>query len=198
MDFYHRHLAKFIGTPVHLVEVGVYSGGSLRMWREYFGPSCRLTGVDIRPESRDYADAGTAIYIGNQADRAFWGDFRARVPAVDVLIDDGGHRVEEQMVTVEEVLPHLRPGGVYICEDVHGIENRFMSFAQSLAAGLNAFVDDPRSPELAARATPFQAAVESVHVYPFAVVIETRGETVDRFEAPKLGSEWRSEAAAVE
>jgi hypothetical protein len=157
-----------------------------------------LTGVDIRPESRDYADAGTAIYIGNQADRAFWGDFRARVPAVDVLIDDGGHRVEEQMVTVEEVLPHLRPGGVYICEDVHGIENRFMSFAQSLAAGLNAFVDDPRSPELAARATPFQAAVESVHVYPFAVVIETRGETVDRFEAPKLGSEWRSEAAAVE
>jgi SAM-dependent methyltransferase len=192
MDVYHRHLAKFVGTPVHVVEVGVYSGGSLRMWREYFGSLCRLTGVDIQPGCRDYADPATAIYVGDQGDRAFWRDFRAHVPIVDVLIDDGGHRVEEQMVTVEEILPHLRPGGVYICEDIHGIGNRFMSFAQSLSAELNAFIDDSRPDGLAARATPFQVSVESVHVYPFAVVIERRDKAVDRFEAPKRGSEWQA------
>jgi SAM-dependent methyltransferase len=192
MDIYHRHLSKFVGTPVHVVEVGVYSGGSLRMWREYFGTMCRLTGVDIQPECRAYADAATAIYIGDQADRAFWRDFRARVPVVDVLIDDGGHRVEEQMVTVEEILPHLRPGGVYICEDVHGVGNRFMSFAQSLSAELNAFIDDPRPDGLAARTSAFQAAVESVHIYPFAVVIQRRETALDRFEAPQRGTEWRS------
>jgi len=192
MDIYHRHLSKFVGTPVHVVEVGVHSGGSLRMWKEYFGSTCQLTGIDIQPECRDYESASTAIHIGDQADRAFWRDFRAQVPVVDVLIDDGGHRVEEQMVTVEEILPHLRPGGVYICEDIHGVGNRFMSFAQSLSAELNAFIDDPRPDGLAARATPFQASVESVHVYPFAVVIERRGKALDGFEAPKRGSEWRS------
>ena len=36
-DVYHRHFSKFVGREVHVLEVGIYSGGSLQMWREYFG-----------------------------------------------------------------------------------------------------------------------------------------------------------------
>ena len=95
------------------------------------------------------------------------------------------------MVTLEEMLPHLRPGGVYICEDIHGAGNRFASFTGSLAAGLNAFTNDPSSDVLAAIPTSFQAAVASVHVYPFAVVIEKTEQVVDAFEARKRGTEWQ-------
>src|SRR5690349_20995738 len=138
-DLYHRHLEKFVGRDMSLVEVGVYSGGSLGMWRHFFGPGCHIHGIDIEEACREYEGPGTTIHIGDQADRAFWARFRRAVPDVDVFIDDGGHEPEQQMVTLEEMLPHLRPGGVYVCEDVHGVGNGFAAFVQSLSDALNAF-----------------------------------------------------------
>src|SRR5580698_2089804 len=41
-DIYHRHLQKFFGKEVHVAEVGIYSGGSLEMWKQYFGPRCHV------------------------------------------------------------------------------------------------------------------------------------------------------------
>ena len=49
-DFYHRYLSKFIDKPVTLLEISIYSGGSLQMWRRYFGPSSLVLGVDIEPD----------------------------------------------------------------------------------------------------------------------------------------------------
>lgn len=43
----YRHLQKFVGREVVVVEVGVYSGGSLRTWRRYSGDRCQIHGVDI-------------------------------------------------------------------------------------------------------------------------------------------------------
>jgi len=182
---YHRHLAKFVGHPVTVVEIGLYSGGSMRMWRNYFGPGCHIHGVDIQPECKVYEDAHTSIHIGDQADREFWRRFKRVVPEVDVLIDDGGHEGEQQMVTLEEMLPHLKAGGVYVCEDVHGIRNSFAAFAHSLGDGLHADSPDGRS------RTPFQSAISSVHVYPFMVVIEKGDGLRGAFTAPKHGTEWQ-------
>ena len=53
------------------------------------------------------------------------------------VIDDGGHRPVQQAVSLEELLLHLRPGGVYICEDVHGVHNRFNSYVAGLVQALN-------------------------------------------------------------
>jgi hypothetical protein len=53
-DVYERHLRRFVGREVHIVEVGVYSGGSLEMWRDYFGDRCRIYGVDIQPACKTY------------------------------------------------------------------------------------------------------------------------------------------------
>ncbi len=190
-ELYHRHLSKFIGRPVTVVEIGVYSGGSMPMWRHYFGPRCQVHGVDIQPECAAYSNEYTTIHVGDQADRKFWKRFREAVPSVDILIDDGGHLPEQQMITLEEMLPHLQAGGVYLCEDVHGIQNPFGEFVYALTDGLNAFVPREDRGILSARATPFQAAIHSVHFYPYAVVVEKRDSPTSRFAAPKHGTQWQ-------
>lgn len=189
-ELYHRHLHKFVGRPVTVVEVGVFSGGSMPMWRHYFGKDCLVHGIDIQKECKAYENSYTTIHIGDQADRAFWKRFRQAVPVVDVLIDDGGHEPDQQMVTLEETLPHIRPGGVYICEDIHGNTNRFTAFAHALANELNAFEQEPQQ-ELASTPTPFQSDIDSVHLYPFVAVIEKRSAPLTRFVAPRHGTKWQ-------
>jgi hypothetical protein len=115
------------------LEIGVYSGGSLDIWRNYFGPKAIIYGVDIAPDCRTYENDGIKIFIGDQADRSFWREFRRGVPTLDIVIDDGGHQPEQQIASLEELLPFLRPGGVYFCEDVHGMYNEFASYVLAWA-----------------------------------------------------------------
>ena len=192
-EIYHRHLSKFVGREVHCVEIGVYSGGSLEMWKQYLGPASVVYGVDVVPACRVFEDERTRISIGDQADRTFWRRFKERYPVIDVLIDDGGHRPEQMIVTLEEMLPHLRPGGVYLCEDVHGGSHGFSSYIHSLAATLNANVFNPNNPNgrMACSPTPFQAAIHSVHLYPYVAVIEKNDRWLAELVAPKRGTEWQ-------
>jgi Methyltransferase domain len=191
-DVYQRHLGKFVGRAPVVVEIGVFGGGSLPMWRHYFGAGCQVHGIDIDPGCLAHQGPGIEIHIGDQADRAMWRRFREAVPEVDILIDDGGHTARQQTVTLEEMLPHLRPGGVYLCEDVHGVGNRFAEFACALGHGLNAYeiTGDP-DVDTSAR-TPFQAAIHSLHLYPFLLVIEKNALPEPSFSAPLRGSQWRS------
>lgn len=120
--------------------------------------------------------------------------FRNKAPAVDILIDDGGHFPEQQRVTLEEMLPYLRPGGVYLCEDVLGANNAFAAYVHKLSAMLNpANGTPPRESDggAASTTTPFQQMVHSIHLYPFVVVIERTEHLVDCFRAPKRGTEWQ-------
>ncbi|MFM8735453.1 MAG: class I SAM-dependent methyltransferase [Pirellulales bacterium] len=190
-DIYHRHLQRFVGRSPVVVEVGVYSGGSMPMWHAYFGAGTHVHGIDIEPACRGYASPTTTIHIGDQADPVFWQGFVREVPQVDVLIDDGGHDPEQQMATVEAILPHLRPGGVYICEDVTGTDNRFAAFTQQLAGGLHAYAPTSSPRGHVSPASPFQAAIHSLHVYPFVVVIEKRDHATTAFSAPKHGTQWQ-------
>lgn len=190
-DIYHHHFAKFREHEAHVVEVGIYSGGSLLMWKHYFGPNARITGIDIEPACKAYEEEQISIYIGDQADREFWKKFRASTPPIDVFIDDGGHSAEQQIVTLEEVLPHLRPGGVYLCEDIHGVGQQFATYAYSLAEHLNEWVSLPKDGQHASGVTAFQAGNWSFHLYPFVVVIK-RGEIgIERLVAPKNGTQWQ-------
>ena len=108
-DIYHRHFRKFVGREVHLLEVGIYSGGSLPMWRHYFGKDCRVYGIDIEKDCLVYEDDRTKIFIGDQADRSFWKKVKEAAPQIDILIDDGGHQPEQQLITLEEMLPIFVP-----------------------------------------------------------------------------------------
>lgn len=193
-EIYERHFGKFVGRDVHVVEVGVYSGGSLPMWQQYFGPGCRVYGVDIEDACRGYEGPSVRVFVGDQADRAFWRTFRGEVPRVDIFIDDGGHTPQQQRVTLEEMLPHLAPGGVYLCEDIHAAGNEFAAYVAGLCDALNqnkgsGFHKDRQALEVPC--SGFQRRVHSIHHYPFATVIEVRDSAVGRMSAPKHGTQWQ-------
>lgn len=187
-DVYDRHFRKFVGTDVCVLEVGVYGGGSLQMWREYFGAKCQIYGVDIDPACKKFEDNGTTIFTGDQSDRSFWASVRQQVPDIDILIDDGGHFPEQQITTLEEMLPHLRAGGVYVCEDVHGTWNPVSAYVHGLSLGLNAYIQAAQPDRC--RATAFQQAVGSIHTYPFAIVVEKSATAIKEFRSLEAGSEW--------
>ena len=189
-EIYHRHLSKFVGKPVTLAEVGIYSGGSLQMWHHYLGDQCHVHGIDIMPECTSYESPKTTIHIGDQSDRSFWDAFRRKVPSLDILIDDGGHEPDQQIITLEETLSYLNDGGIFICEDIHGIDNRFATYVHDMADRLNAMTKLP-TPDLRSAVTPFQSSIASVHFYPYLIVIEKGRSLENGLQAPKHGTQWQ-------
>ncbi len=188
-DIYHHHLKKFVGREVHMLEVGIYSGGSLEMWRDYFGTKCHIYGVDTEKDCKVYENEYTSVFIGDQADRKFWAQFKSKVPIIDILIDDGGHKAEQQIVTLEEMLPRLSPGGVYICEDIHRSDNDFTSYVSGLIKSLNNMAWGLEANTITP--IPFQSWIQSIHFYPHVVVIEKAEKPVEKFISQKHGDQWR-------
>lgn len=181
-DVYHRHFARFRGQPLTMIEIGVFNGGSLRMWRHYFGPQATIVGVDINPDCQQFSEPGIDIVIGDQADRAFLRSLRDRYPNFAILLDDGGHRMHQQIATLEELYPHLRSDGVYLCEDIHTSympqfgggyrqPQTFIETVKPLIDRLNAFhsIDPSQSvPD------EFTRTTDSMHFYDSVVVIEKK------------------------
>jgi hypothetical protein len=184
-DIYHRHLARFRGHPVRIVEIGVFGGGSLGMWREYFGRDTHIYGVDIDPTCRELAGPDVEIVIGDQSDPAFWRAFLEGEPEIDVVLDDGGHTPVQQRVTLECLLPVIRAGGVYICEDINGGLQPFHAFVDGLTHPLSAIGYGSPRPR-----TAFQSQVASVHRYPLVTVIEKPPAGASSFESVRRGTLW--------
>lgn len=187
-EIYHRHFARFRGKSPVVVEIGVAFGGSLPMWHSYFGPETRVIGIDVDPACRQFEEAATTIIVGDQADRAFLGTVRERVPHVDILIDDGGHTMAQQIATFEELYPHIQPDGIYLCEDVHTSllpnfggghrrEGTFLEYSKALVDRLFSW----HSPDPAALAVDdFTKMTHGMHFYDGVVVMEKR-----RMEPPR-------------
>ncbi|MGZ8513237.1 MAG: hypothetical protein ACXWWL_07340 [Candidatus Limnocylindria bacterium] len=70
-DIYHCHFERFRGKPAVILEFGVYHGGSLQMWRDYFGRKAKVYGVDIDPRCQQLEEEDIPIFIGDQEDRSF-------------------------------------------------------------------------------------------------------------------------------
>lgn len=118
-DIYDRYLFKYKGKDVTILEIGIFQGGSLQLWRDFFGPNSRVIGVDINPDCLQFADDRINIFIGSQSDREFWSKLKSEIGKIDILIDDGGHTMDQQLVTFEEMFDHISMDGIYICEDTH-------------------------------------------------------------------------------
>lgn len=186
-SIYHRHLAKFVGHEVHVVEIGVYSGGSLPMWRSYFGQGCQVYGIDIDPACVAHEREGIRVLIGDQADPSFWEEFVATVPRIDVVIDDGGHQAHQQITSLRCLLPHMAMGGVYICEDISAPFRQFHSFVDGITRMLSS-LPRPLSP-----LRPVHQQIASVHRYPGVAVLEKPEQPVAPFDAPQHGTIWQPE-----
>jgi len=116
-EIYDRHFQKFRDKKITVVEIGIFGGGSLQLWKHYFGKNAHIIGIDINPACKQFEEDQIDIYIGSQEDRNFWKCFLEQNPTIDILIDDGGHTMNQQIVTFEETFDHISEGGVYWCED---------------------------------------------------------------------------------
>ena len=72
---------------------------------------------DINPACKALEEDQIEIVIGDQEDRAFLAELRERIGPADIVIDDGGHTMAQQIATFEEMFPAVRNGGVYLVED---------------------------------------------------------------------------------
>jgi hypothetical protein len=182
-EIYHKHFLRLLHKPATILEIGVYSGGSLEMWKSCLAPGSRIIGVDIEQACKAYEETGTEIFIGDQADRSFWAEVKGQIGNIDIIIDDGGHKTRQQQITLEELLPVLNPGGVYLCEDIQGEHNEFFSFITGMASGMNCF---PPGHSNSAMQLSY-----SFHLYPYAAVIEKRAFPLSALNAPRHGTMWQ-------
>ena len=116
---YEEMFNKYVGKKMTFVEVGVLQGGSLFMWREYFGKDARIIGIDLHPNAKELEKHGFEIYIGSQSDKNFWRNFYTKVGKIDILLDDGGHVNDQQIVTLSESVNNINDDGIIMTEDVH-------------------------------------------------------------------------------
>lgn len=118
-SIYETHFARYRNKRLRFLEIGVSQGGSLDIWKRYFGSRASIVGVDIDPACRRFAGPQVEIIIGDQGDPAFLKSLAEQVGPVDAILDDGGHRMDQQILTLEHLYPLVKEGGVYMCEDVH-------------------------------------------------------------------------------
>lgn len=181
-EIYHRHFAAFRGRSPVVVEIGIYHGGSLEMWRHYFGRGARIVGIDLDPRCRQFEGDSVSVMIGDQADRKFLAEVRARYPHVDIVIDDGGHTMVQQITSFEELYPHLQPHGVYLCEDLHTSyyppygggyrrDGTFIQYATRLVDQLHAWYST--EPDRF-RVDEITRSTHGLHFYDSVLVVEKR------------------------
>jgi hypothetical protein len=118
-DVYDKIFSSYQNRDITFVEVGVLNGGSLFMWKKFFGPKARIIGIDLNPRAKKWEKEGFEIHIGNQSDPDFWRKFTSEVGLIDVFLDDGGHTYEQQIITSECVLDGISDGGILVVEDTH-------------------------------------------------------------------------------
>lgn len=119
IPIYDRHFSRYRGTTVRLLEIGVYRGGSLRIWREYFGPQALIYGIDIDPASRQFDGLAAQVRIGSQDDGRFLEAVIKEMGGVDIVIDDGSHVMQHIMKSLTTLYPLLSDKGIYLIEDLH-------------------------------------------------------------------------------
>lgn len=118
-DIYEHHLERFRGRNPVMLEIGVAGGGSLAMWRSYFGDGARILGVDIDPTCKRHEANGIEVFVGSQDDPKFLDTILDKYPMIDIVLDDGSHIMRHMIASFEHLYPRIDKSGVYLVEDTH-------------------------------------------------------------------------------
>jgi len=118
-EIYENIFKKFVNKKITFVEIGIGDGGSLFMWKNFFGKKARIIGIELNPEAKKLEKFGFEIFIGNQSDPLFWRQFYNKVGKIDILLDDGGHKNIQQITSFMESYKFINPNGLIAIEDTH-------------------------------------------------------------------------------
>lgn len=144
-NIYDELFSKYKDQEITFIEIGVLDGGSLFMWKNFFGTKAKIIGIDLNPDAKKWEKEGFEIYIGDQSKEKFWDDFFNKVGKVDIVLDDGGHTYEQQIMTVECSIPFIKENGLIVVEDCHtsymtrfGLKKlSFINYAKKLIDNVN-------------------------------------------------------------
>lgn len=178
LPIYDRYFAPYRGKPVRFLEIGVAEGGSLQLWRDYFGPEAAIFGIDIEPRCAQFDGEHGNIRIGSQTDPDFVRAVISEMGGVDIVLDDGSHHAHHMRPTMELIFPLLSEGGIYLVEDLHcaywprwggGYGKRANFFAT-----VRTIIDDMHHwyHGRGVRISALQDRVSGVHVHDSLVILE--------------------------
>ena len=188
---YERHFKQFVYKPVTFIEIGCGLGGSLQMWKRYFGPDARIIGIDINAECKKFEEDQVEVFIGQQQDHQFLQSVLDRIGTPDIVLDDGSHKMSHVTATFQFLYPLMLKNGVYMVEDLHtayweeyegGLRtpSTFIELCKNLIDELNA--DHSRG---ALIPTEFTKTTMGIHFYDSVVVFE-RGAYTKKVD-PEMG-----------
>tara|TARA_B100000212_G_C27290491_1_gene497057 strand:+ start:78 stop:926 length:849 start_codon:yes stop_codon:yes gene_type:complete len=120
INLYERYFSTFKKKKnLKFLEIGVAQGGSLQMWRKYFGDSATIFGIDINPNCYKYNGVHGEVRIGSQDDKEFLESVVDEMGGIDIVLDDGSHKIHHIKRTLDILFPHLAKEGIYFIEDLH-------------------------------------------------------------------------------
>jgi hypothetical protein len=122
LPVYESTLGPYRDRPIRMLEIGVFHGGSLAMWRRYLHPESVIVGIDIDPGAAKYDNPANGVHvrIGGQQDVDFLRGVADEFGPFDVILDDGSHISSHMIGTFQYLFPNaLADGGVYLVEDIH-------------------------------------------------------------------------------
>lgn len=119
IPIYDRYFSSFRGRKIRFLEIGVSKGGSLQMWRKYFGDDAIIFGIDINPECEKFNGLAGQVRIGSQTDKLFLESVVKEMGGVDIVLDDGSHHMDHIPATLKILFPYLSYSGIYMIEDLH-------------------------------------------------------------------------------
>ena len=175
---YEKHFERFVNRPLTLLEIGCLHGGSLQMWKRYFGPHARIVGIDINPDCAAHTEDQIDVRIGSQDDKAFLQRVADEFGPFDIVIDDGSHVCEHLVASFQALYGHVKDTGIYVAEDLHtnywdgyggGLRRpgTFIEHAKLLIDELNAY-----HAQGALDITRFTNTTASIHFYDSMVFFE--------------------------
>jgi len=122
LDLYEELLSSKKETAKNVLEIGIYSGGSIKLWNDYF-INANVYGCDI---SRAPCFLNTLERVKCIQTNAYSQEsvdfFKNQNIQFDFMLDDGPHTLESMKLFINLYVPLMKDDGIFIIEDVQAWE----------------------------------------------------------------------------
>jgi hypothetical protein len=123
--YYEKTLANYKDKTITLLEIGVNAGRSLELWAKYFNEDSIIIGIDKKMTVPYKPSKKNMRYIIGDATKE---ETVKKLDDIDIIIDDGSHRIQDQLKSFNLLYPKLKEDGVYIIEDIRDIDSTIQQF----------------------------------------------------------------------
>lgn len=119
--YYEKEFFKYKDKKIILLEIGINSGGSMKLWAEYFTNCKKIIGIDVDQSAlkEKFKELEKVEY---HFTNAYTQEMADEIPKLDIFLDDGPHTLESQIDAIHYYLPKMKVGGLFLIEDVQDVE----------------------------------------------------------------------------